>query len=199
MVNRLNVLCIDGILGIGKTSQVLLFCNLLKQHGILYKTFCLTNNSDQINEQLLRISDFLDSNPNGIAICDGSIATSLVFDMVDNMHRDQLLQKHENNLRLYEVLNSKYNFVSILLTPNNIEICEKRLKKQAERIRGEVRIIENKDRTMTVAEGLRQLDNNMIAFNIKFDNINLMGDENITQVHNKIIDIIKERYQIIKS
>jgi len=198
MRNKLDVICIDGIIGVGKTTQVIIFRNLLKSLNIPHKilSFKEVDNTDFTKIQLEEIDEYLKNNHMGVVICDGSIATDIVDDIANNMHSKDLWSKHKDNLQIYETLNSKYNFINVLLTPTNLELCDRRLQKKAN-MSGEEKVeLENRHHLMVTAKGLRDFDNNMLTYNISFNNIDLDGDENITTIHNQILDIIKQRFQL---
>lgn len=198
MRNKLDVLCIDGIIGVGKTTQVIIFRNLLKSLNIPHKiiSFREVDGTEFTKDQLMSISKYLKNEPMGVVICDGSVATDIVDDVANNMHRDELWQKHKDNLQIYESLNSQFNFINVLLTPINLELCERRLLKKAN-MSGESQVLlENKQHLMVTVKGLRDFDNSVLTWNIKFNNIDLHGDESITDIHNQIIDIIKDKYQL---
>lgn len=196
----LDVVCIDGIIGVGKTSQVIMLRNFLKSHGIPNKIVSLKEVDDtkETKDQLLGISDYLISEPNGIVICDGSIATDIVDDLANNMHSKDLWNKHKDNLQIYEDLNSRFNFVNIVLTPQNLDMCDSRLQKKANMSGEEKEELGNREHLAITAKGLKNFDNNMLTYNIKFNNIDLDGYENMTTIHNKILEIIKDHYQIKK-
>ena len=197
----LDVLCIDGIMGVGKTSQVMIFRNFLKSHEIPNKIISLkeVDDTNQTKNQLLSIENYFKQEPNGIVICDGSIATDIVDDIARNMHHNDLYDKHKDNLQLYEYLNNKFNFVNIVLTPENTDICESRLEKKAKMENKVKEELENKEHLMITAKGLQEFDSNMLTYNIKFNNINLDGTESIMQIHKQILDIImKNNIQIKK-
>tara|TARA_R100000951_G_C2604103_1_gene169076 strand:- start:25 stop:651 length:627 start_codon:yes stop_codon:yes gene_type:complete len=198
MRNKLDVICIDGIIGVGKTTQVVIFRNLLKSLNIPHKilTFKEVEGTEYTKNQLESISEYLKENHMGVVICDGSIATDIVEDIANHMHSKDLWSKHKDNLQIYESLNVKFNFINVLLTPTNLELCDRRLQKKAN-MSGESRVeLENKQHLMITAQGLRKFDNNTLTENISFNNIDLNGDENITDIHNQILEIIKQKYQL---
>ena len=200
MRNKLDVLCIDGIIGVGKSTQVVIFRNLLKSHGIPHKviSFKEVDKTEYTKDQLLKIGKYLKEEPDGMVICDGSIAIDIVDDIVNNMYRADLWSKHKDNIQIYESLNIQFNFVNILLTPTNLELCDTRLQKKAN-MSGESRVeLDNRARLKTVIQGLRQFDNSMLTLNVKFNNIDLDGSENIMDIHEDIKEIILQRCQIKK-
>lgn len=199
MRNKLDVICIDGVIGVGKTTQVVIFRNLLKEHKIPHKIFHLKEIDDTkyTYKQLTKIEQYLKENPDGLAICDGSIAIDIVDDMAKNMHKEKLWEKHKDNLQLYESLNNKFNFINILLSPVDLGICSNRLAKK-EKMSGIKEQLPNNEHLRVISQGLRNFDNNMITYNIKFNNIDLLGNENITDIHKKILEIIGSKFQIKK-
>lgn len=200
MRNKLDIICIDGIVGVGKTTQVVLFRNLLKLHDIPHKIISLSQVEDTeiTKAQLLDISEYLTKEPEGVVICDGSIASDIVDDMAKNMLAQDLWEKHKDNLRIYEGLNNQFNFINILLTPMNLDICQDRSNKKAKMFRKEQQDIENIEHLRVTSHGLRNFDNNMLTYNIKFNNIDLFGGESINQIHDRVLEIVKARFQIIK-
>jgi len=196
-MSYLDVLCVDGILGVGKTAQVIMFRNFLNQHKIPHKIITLATKSvEDAKDQLKNINQYLITNPDHIVICDGSIASSIVQDIADNMHSNHLWDKHKDTLQLYEELNSRFNFINIILTPNNLDMCDERLRKKAN-MSGQIKEeLVNKERLMVIANGLQRFNNNILTYNIKINNINMQGHENITDIHKKILGIIGEKLQI---
>jgi hypothetical protein len=200
MNNYLDVLCIDGILGVGKTTQVVIFHNLLKSNNIPHKviSFKEVDGTDFTAQQLKKISEYLKEEPDGVVLCDGSIAIDIVDDIVSNMYRSDLWTKHKDNIQAYESLNNQYNFVNVLLTPNDLDICDRRLKKKAD-MSGEEKVeLNNKERLRLIINGLRQFDHSMLTCNVKFNNLNLDGHESIMDVHDQISEIIMKTLQIKK-
>jgi len=196
----LDVLCIDGIVGVGKTAQVIIFRNFLKTLNIPHKIVSLkeVDDTEYTRKQLKSIVDYLEQEPEGIVICDGSVAADIVDDIAKNMHHKELHKKHKDNLQIYEELNNKYNFVNILLTPQNLDMCRSRLEKKANMSGKEKKEIKNEEHLRVVSKGLREFNNNMLTYNIKFENIDLNGSENITDIHRKILEIINKEHVIKK-
>ena len=193
----LNVLCIDGVDGTGKTTQVAVFRNFLNSHQIPNKIIKLKETKDgQITHQkLMEISNYLNSVNDGVVICDGSIASDIVYDFASNTHQDKLYNKHKDNLQIYEDLNNKFNFVNILLSPINIEMCVDRLKKKKTDESNEIKDLQHMS---SINDGLKNFDNHMLTYNIKFHNVDLFGHESILDIHEQILNIINQNYTIKK-
>lgn len=200
MSNKLDVLCIDGATGVGKTTQIVLFRNLLKSLGIQTKTFSLKEVDDieYTKDQLIAISKYLKDNPDSVALCDGSIATDIVDDVVRNMLKEDVWDKHQSNLQLYESLNSDLSFVNILLTPTDIKMCYKRVNKRTTVYNESDVELENEEHLSRTAKALENFDNSTLAINIKFHNIRVDSTDSMLDVHNSIKNTIKESNHILQ-
>lgn len=200
MRNKLDVLCIDGTTGVGKTTQAIMFHNFLNSLGIKHKVFSLKEVDDiqYTTDQLVSITDYLNKNPDGIAICDGSIASDIVDDMVRNMLKEDIWTRHENNLQIYESLNNTFNIVNVLLTPKDVSMCYDRIKKRTEIYNDEEVEVENEEHLRRTASSLEIFDNNMLTNNIKFHNIKVSRSDSMLDIHQAIKNIIKESHQIKK-
>jgi len=194
-MGQLNVICIDGISGVGKSSQTGLLYNLLKSHNIeCFKVNFSSSNSEDIMVNILDIQSLLRLHKDGIVICEGSIASHIVRDIVDNTHQDELFKKYNELIRIYRELNSNYNISNIILNPLNMEFCKKRLYDR-DKLNG-TKTEFNHERNSATSLGLSRFNNNVLSFNMDFESININGKENMLQVHNKIIDLIAKKYQI---
>lgn len=194
MSRKLDVLCIDGATGVGKTTQIVLFRNLLISLGIESKVFSLKEVDciGYTRDQLIGISEYLKENPKAVAICDGSVATDIVDDTVRNMLKEDIWSKHQSNLQLYESLNGALSFVNILLTPIDVMMCYERVKKRYEVYKEENVQIENADHLKRVSYALETFDNSTLAINIKFHNIKVDQYDSMLDIHESIKNIIKE-------
>jgi len=200
MTKRLDVLCIDGATGVGKSTQIVLFRNLLISLGINTKTFSLKEVDDiqYTKDQLIGISEYLAENPKSIVLVDGSIATDIVDDVVTNMLKEEVWSKHQSNLQLYESLNNTLNFVNILLTPIDIKLCYKRVNKRTTVYNENSVELENEEHLRRTAKALENFDNSILAVNMKFHNIKVDDLDSMLDIHNYIKEIIKNSNHILE-
>jgi thymidylate kinase len=188
-MKRLNILCIDGAKGVGVSSQLSIMHNLLKSNNIQSKIFNLkeVDSIDNVKEVLLEMDLYLREN-DGVALCDGSVASYIVEDLAKNMSQQEINHKHGSNLQIYESLNKKYNFFNVLLTPLSIDICNNRLSKKT----NNNTLLDNEECFRRVTQGLKTFDKNLVTYNVKFHNIDILGDESILDIHNEIVNLIKK-------
>lgn len=200
MSNKLDILCIDGTTGVGKTTQIVLFCNLLKSHNIKYKVFSFGEAEDTLDtkKELLKLKDYLENNPEGLALCDGSIAADISDDIAKNMLKEDIWDKHQENLQICESINNTYNIINILLTPSNVMLCYDRIKKRSDIYHHDKVEMETPEHLKRVSNSLRMFDNNMWTLNMKFHNIDIDGSESMTTLHTKIQNTVSQQYQIKK-
>lgn len=202
MLSKLDVLCIDGILGVGKTTQIVLFHNYLKRREIDSKIFNFkeVDNIEYTKNLLNELDEWKQNNPDSIVLCDGSIATDIVDDLAHNLYGQAFWDKHKDNLQLYEKLNHKYNFINILITPKNIAICEERAQKKANMLNTKHEGLSQgeKEHLKITANGLKNFDSHMLTYNIKFYNIDIDDSETMLDVHHDVVKIIESKYYIEK-
>ena len=200
MSNGLDVLCIDGATGVGKTTQIVLFRNLLNSLGIDNKVFSLKEVDDlqYTKDQLIGITEYLRENPDSVVLVDGSIATDIVDDIVTNMLKEDVWNKHQENLQIYASMNSEFNFVNVLLTPKDVQMCYDRVQKRTEIYKQEAVEVENVDHLRRTVHALEIFDNNVLTTNIKFHNIKIDKSDSILEIHEDIKNIVKDTHQIKK-
>lgn len=195
-------MCIDGILGVGKTTQIVLFRNYLKRRGIECKIFNFkeVDDTEYTKKLLNEMDEWKENNPNSIALCDGSIATDIVDDIANHLYGQDFWDKHKNNLQLYEKLNHKYNFINILITPTDISICEKRAQKKATMSNTEHDGLSQgeKEHLRITANGLKNFDSHMLTYNIKFLNIDIDSSETMLDVHHDVVKTVESKSYIEK-
>jgi len=200
MSNKLDVLCIDGATGVGKTTQIVIFRNLLNSLGVQNKVFTLKEVDDlqYTKDQLIGITEYLRENPESVVLVDGSIATDIVDDIVTNMLKEDVWNKHQENLQIYASMNSEFNFVNVLLTPKDVQICYDRVKKRTEIYKHDAVEVENVDHLKRTVHALEIFDNNVLTTNIKFHNIKIDESDSILEIHENIKNIVKNTHQIKK-
>ena len=187
------MLCIDGVTGVGKTTQINMYRNLLKSKGIDYKIFVFKEVDEvgETNSQLIDIIEYLRSNPGSVALCDGSMATDIADDMANNMLQDDIWDRHQNNLQLYASMNQEFNIKNILMTPKDLDMCKERLEKKKLIFNQDIEEIENMEHLRKTAFILRDFDDNTLTTNISFYNIEIDRNDSMLQIHKKILEITK--------
>lgn len=194
MAGKIDILCIDGVTGVGKTSQIGLYRNLLKTQGIKHKIFELieVDDPESTKNKLLEISEYLRKNKNSVVLIDGSIATDIADDMANNMLKEDIWAKHQQNLQIYASMNSEFNIFSILLTPVDVTMCKDRLDKKHDIFGEEISEIDNITHLKRTSEMLRNFDNSVLTTNTSFSNIDIERQDSMLEIHKKIIEITKK-------
>jgi len=188
------MLCIDGVTGVGKTTQIGMYRNLLRSQNKDHKLFMFeeVDETSETNTQLIEITEYLRENPESIALCDGSMATDIADDMANNMLQDDIWDKHQSNLQRYAAMSSEFNIVNILLTPTDFDMCQKRLDKRCNVFGGEEVNIENVEHLKRTSAILKRFDDSILTTNISFHNIEVSPDDSMLDVHAKIKEIVKK-------
>ena len=105
MRKPLKIINIDGMDGIGKTTQI----------GMLSKNFAeidtptlILNLQDSIESAIDcagKTWDFLENNPEGVVFTDGSVARMMVLDLVNGISQPEISDKYKEVLHQHERLN----------------------------------------------------------------------------------------------
>ena len=201
-MKQLDIVFIDGVAGCGKTSQIVLLRNYLKRRNISTKIFNFENieKPTEIYDMLCMLDKYKQENKDSCALCDGSIAKNIIYDMADNMYGRKFYNKHKENLQKYEYINQTYNISNILINLENIDICEERLSKKQKMQNKEFSGLDSqqKEKLAVVSKGFKNFNNHSLNYNITFNNINTEGHETMLDIHHDIINIIQNNYIIKK-
>jgi hypothetical protein len=188
MNSKIDMLCIDGVTAVGKTSQIWLYRNFLRKELRDYKIFELTevDNPQETKEKLLKITQYLRENPNSTALCDGSMATDIADDMANNMLSEDIWEKHQQNLQIYASMSQEFKITNILLAPTDLRMCNKRLEKKKIIFNIESSDIENIEHLRRTVNVLRNFDDNTLTTNIRFYTIDVDTNDSMLDIHEKI-------------
>jgi hypothetical protein len=188
MNSKIDMLCIDGVTAVGKTSQIGLYRNFLRKELRDYKIFELTevDNPQETKEKLLKITQYLRENPNSTALCDGSMATDIADDMANNMLSEDIWEKHQQNLQIYASMSQEFKITNILLAPTDLRMCNKRLEKKKIIFNIESSDIENIEHLRRTVNVLRNFDDNTLTTNIRFYTIDVDINDSMLDIHEKI-------------
>jgi len=200
MRKKLNVLSIDGIVGVGKTTQINMVRNLLKREGIDSKTFDFQKqiSASDLKEKLLTVYNYIKNNQDTVVLLDGSVATTISQDYTNMMNYEQIYKKYKESIQIYEDMNSKFNFVNFILSPLDINMCDSRLVRKSNLFKTSLEIIENKSQLNTLKDALKNFQNLPFNWNISFNVLDIDEGDSIMTIHSSILTHIKKEYQIVK-
>lgn len=200
MRKKLNVICIDGILGSGKSTQINMIRNLLKKEGVESKIFEFNTDvsSDEIKKTLLSIEKYIKENENSIALCDGSIASFIANQQAQMIDYNNLLKNNSENIQIYEDLNTRLNFVNFIMQINNESFIQDRMDKKSKLLGLEAKKIENIEHLRLLNSAISNFKNLPFNWNIKFNILDIDKNDSILDIHRNIKDILTQNYQIIK-
>ena len=198
MREYLRIINIDGTDGSGKTTQIGLFAQYLKRKGIS----CLTNHLDDNIKSGKEICDrtmkFLQDNPDGVVINDGSIARMMVVDLVSGLTRSKIIKKYQDLMFLQEKLNHKFGTANFLIVMDNIEEANRRLIQRSRMLAAPVRKIEDFQKEKDIVSAMRRFDVNTMSKVIKFDVIEVSHKESMMDVFDRIKEYLLENFEIKK-
>lgn len=201
-MKQLDIVFIDGVAGCGKTSQIILLRNYLKRRNIPTKIFNFENikKPTEVYDILCAVDKYKQENKNSCALCDGSIAKNIIYDISKNMYGTEFFNKHKKNLQKYESINKKYNISNILINLENIDICKERLNKKQKMQNKTVSELNSQqiEELKLMSKGFKGFNNHSLTYNITFKNINIEGYETMLDVHWNVLNIIENNYTIKK-
>ena len=193
---NLNIVNIEGITGIGKSTQVSVLCNYFKGLEI---PVLINRIGDDLGSGLKATGNtwnFLKKHPNGIVINDGSIAKMMQLEIQSGKPQSEIAQDYLSLTHEYECLNHKYGILNVLISINNISACEDRLIK-----RRDIFGIENSkdlpydmDKQTLMQSGLEVFGDQVISKSIKFQVLRTHERDSILDVHEDIVSIINENF-----
>lgn len=196
MKKPLSIINIDGIDGIGKTTQVNILSNYYKDKGIPVLTLFLEDNSDSAMECIGEIWEFLDKNEGGIVISDGSIAKMIVIDILEGIPQSNILVKYKDLLHQYEILNHKYGMANILFLMDNLQECSNRIIKREKLLNNESNGIENMNREQDIIRLMRDFDSYTITRSLIFYPLIIDEDDSILAVQDDILSYLDNNFKI---
>jgi len=199
MRKKLKIVTLDGIDGIGKTSQAIVLSNYFKNLGIPCKINTLKEDDVSfISEHIDNIKLFIKENPEGIIINDGSIAKMMIVDLCNGIKRDDVLEKYKNALYEYQVLNHLYGICNILILLDDVSICDERIKKRDSLLGVESRGILDYQKEVVLMEGMKTFDNHIASKNLIFHIVNTIPEDSILDINKEVIEIINQNFEIKK-
>lgn len=197
MKKQLHIINIDGLEGVGQTTQINLLYKYFKDLGVPVLTNKLENTITSMLEIIIKTRAFLEINPNGVVLNDGSIAEMIVVDMTRCMPNSELIEKYREVINEHDYLSQDYGMCNLLLVPENIEMCSKRIIKRC-KITQEIPDLDDLPYLMDIVKGMEFFDRHTISRQIKFNVINIEEHKSMLEVHNLLMKTIANSFEIKK-
>lgn len=198
MTKNLQIINIDGTEGSGKTTQILHLANHFKSKGLTVKVNYLEDSIESALECAKKTKDFLEENPEGLVINDGSIARMMVIDLVRGASHLKTLEKHRPILFEHERLDHSYGMANVLVIMDDLESCNDRLKKESVLLANTSYKTINQKIERLVTQGIRSFNNNTITQNLHFHTMEVDSEDSILEIRDSIVEYLEENFTIKK-
>lgn len=198
MRKPLRIINIDGVDGIGKTTQIRILYTSLKADGIPVKVLHLKDNVKSALALSYEANEFLKENENGIVICDGSIARMIVVDDLAGISQQDLMEKYRSVIFEYEKLNHSYGVTNILMVTDDVQFCHNRILKRGKLANKEESGILDFEHEKDIVKGMKFFDSHIISKNLKFHVVEIESEDSILEIKEEIWDFLTENYTIKK-
>lgn len=195
MKKILQIINIDGTEGSGKSTQINMLALYFKTCGLVVKVNRMEDNIESAIHCAEDTEEFLQNNPNGIIINDGSIARMIVMDLIRGVPQPEVVQKHLKIIHLHEVMHHKYGTANLLFVMEDLDECNRRLKKEAELLQNSSYKTINPKVENAVVNGIRAFDHNVITQNMKFHVLEITKDDNILEIKTSLIKYLEEYFR----
>ena len=175
-MNNFKILALEGISGIGKTTQCKLIKDYLEQN---YKdnTFQVFTVDPEDESSVLSVNKsidkYLECKDSNIAILDGTIASVVALSDLRNNHYNSSIRKLDLEVKSYLNLLHKYKSINCLLFPTSVGYIEKRT--------GLNSIYLN-----TFLKGFDYFEQSQIASNLNYLKVDITENDRIIAVFEKI-------------
>jgi hypothetical protein len=173
-MNNFKILAIEGMQGVGKTTQARLIKDFLELEYSSYKFQVFTINPDgsDVIQKHKEIDTFLEKH-NNIAILDGTVASAVILSDVKRGEYGFFINNMDLEVKSYLNLIHKYRTINSLIVPESISYL--------------------KDRTGlnmiyldTYLKGFRYFENSQIASNLNYIRTYITEKDKILVVLDKI-------------
>lgn len=174
-MQNFKIISIEGVVGVGKTTQCTLLINYLKDN---YKncTFKIFNIDPKKPEELCKNNDLIDEflkEKNNIAILDGTVASMVITSDIVKNHYNTSIQEMELQVKSYLNLIHKYKTINCLIAPDSINYLQDRTGL-------------NSVYLSSFVKGFEYFENSQLASNLKYSRVNILDSDKILQVFEKI-------------
>ena len=196
MKKDLRIVSIDGIRGVGKTSQAFLLCRYLESYDINSKLLKLEDNIESILDSIDKLWKMLEKE-DCIVICDGSIARMIEVDIQRQMPMKDVYEKYRIVINEYEKLYHKYGMANLLITINEPTECQERINKRNSLFKESIELIDIVGQN-NISSGLSRFDSYVFNVNIKFHTVETEKEDSMLDVRDDIYKILESNFNIKK-
>jgi len=189
---QLKILNIDGVRGVGKSTQLNILANLLKRHGRDVKINQIMDR-EGLTEAIKNTIESIQENDNAIILNDGSIASFAIQELSKGTSNLSVESIYGDDLFDLQTLNHSVGMVNVILVPESLEYCKENIKRQR-RLQG-IEFIDNIDPVMqsTLIDGFDNFNNNVISRELAFKVLPVDSDDSILKIHYNILDAIESK------
>jgi heptaprenylglyceryl phosphate synthase len=174
-MNNFKILALEGITGIGKTTQCKLIKDYLEKNYNTNKFHIFTIDPEKTSVCSLNkeIDNYLESESSNIAILDGTIASVVALSDLKNNHYNSSIEKLDSEVKSYLNLLHKYRAINCLLYPDSIDYIQKRTHLNTVYLN-------------TFLKGFDYFEQSQIASNLNYLKIDITENDKIIAVFEKI-------------
>lgn len=195
---NLRILNIDGVEGVGKTTQLNIMANYLKNLNMPVQMNKIVDSDESLKIAIDRTEKFLNEHEDGIVLNDGTIAKAMVVQLSTGSRYQDIEDRYKDLLFRLQVLDHSHGMVNVLVVPDNLDSCDARLRKRQGLFGEEITGIIDSIMQQTLMKGFADFDNSVLSRNLKFQVLKAYNDESIMQVHKNLLQLLTDSFEIKK-
>jgi len=189
------MISIDGIRGVGKTTQINMLARHFRGMGVDILVIKSGEDVDSGVEAIEKTNTFLEKE-NTMVIMDGSVARMMVVELVSGIAETVVTDKYKSLINGYERLNHKYGIVGLLMVMDDLEECNKRILKKSALSGLPEAAIDNPAVEVDIVSGMRFFNNHVASKSVKFHTFNIEASNSMLDIQKLILSYLSENYKI---
>lgn len=195
---RLQILNIDGTQGCGKTTQLNLITAPYRALELPIKYNLVKPTKESIMVAAKETAVFLQENPEGIVLNDGSLANPMIQELIKGTPLSLIEDDFRDLLYNFQVLSHSYAMANIIIIPENMEMCDKRIKLGQKLSLLEETGIEDVFLQQEIMKGFNIFDHSSLSRNLKFQTLTVYENENMMEINKNLIKMVSVDFDIKK-
>lgn len=193
----LRIINVDGTRGCGKSTQINLLANYLKQLGISVLVNDVRN-AETAHFAYEKTLNFLQASETNIVINNGSIARPVLEDLVSGTSKEEVESIYKNYIFNTNQLYFEYGAANLLLVLEDLDCANSRIAKKNQLLKTETPLILDQMREKSIVEGMMHFDDHVLSKNMEFIHILIDASDSMLAVRQKITDYLNEHFEIKK-